>query len=81
MRKLLVNERMTRDPITVSSESFLSDAGRLMENNDIRRLPMIDDGKLVGILTWSDMRAALPFGATSFAIFGQDHPVAKMLVS
>jgi acetoin utilization protein AcuB len=72
---------MARDPITISSEAFLSDACRLMKDNDIRRLPVIDGGKLVGILTWSDMREALPFGADSSAIFEQNHPVAKMLVS
>jgi acetoin utilization protein AcuB len=52
-----------------------------MEDNDFRRLPVIDDGKLVGILTWSDICKALPFGASPSAIFGQDYLVAKMLVS
>jgi acetoin utilization protein AcuB len=72
MRKLLVYERMTPDPITVSSDTFLSDACRLMVDHEIRRLPVVDDGKLVGILSWSDVREALPPGMSSSDIFEQD---------
>jgi len=72
MRKLLVYERMTPDPITVSADTLLSDACCTMVDHEIRRLPVVEDGKLVGILTWSDVRGTLPADACSSDIFARD---------
>jgi acetoin utilization protein AcuB len=42
---------MTPNPITVSSRDSLATAKGLMDAGRFRRLPVIDDGMLVGILT------------------------------
>ena len=39
-----------KNPITVSSEVSLSESVSLMEENQIWDLPVVDDGKLVGLL-------------------------------
>jgi len=46
---------MTRDPITISPGSDLQTAARLLLQHDVRRLPVVDDGKLVGLVTVADV--------------------------
>ncbi len=46
---------MTRDPVTVSPESNIVEAARLLLKHVIRRLPVVDDGKLMGIVTIADI--------------------------
>jgi len=42
---------MTRNPITVDSETLIADALKLMKENNIRRLPVVTKGKLEGMVT------------------------------
>ena len=51
---------MTKNPITVDSETLLLDARKVMKENNIRRLPVVDKGKLVGIVTKQDLDEAVP---------------------
>jgi acetoin utilization protein AcuB len=51
---------MTPDPITISSDADLPEAYWLMVNNKIRRLPVVDRGVLVGIITLEDLRRMIP---------------------
>lgn len=46
---------MTRNPITISPGSDLQAAARLLLENRIRRLPVVDEGKLVGLVTVADV--------------------------
>lgn len=46
---------MTRDPITISPGSDLQTAARLLLKHGIRRLPVVDNGKLVGLVTVADV--------------------------
>ena len=52
-----VSNRMTKEPVTINPETFLSAAKEKMEAGKFRRLPVISDGKLVGIVTDRDMKA------------------------
>ena len=47
---------MTSDVLTVGPEATVREAIRLIEDSDIRHLPVIDDGKLVGIISDRDLR-------------------------
>jgi CBS domain-containing protein len=49
-----VSEIMTQNLVTVDPDSSLKDAARLMSNNGIRRLPVVKQNKLVGIVVSSD---------------------------
>ncbi len=51
---------MTKDPITIDSEALILDARRIMKEKNIRRLPVVDKGKLVGIITKHDIDEAAP---------------------
>lgn len=55
-----VREWMTSGPITITSRQTLPDAYRLMMGNNIRRLPVVDDGELVGIVTMRDLMQVEP---------------------
>jgi CBS domain-containing protein len=48
---------MSREPVTIRSDDALAKAKALMEAGRFRRLPVVDDGHLVGILTERDLRA------------------------
>jgi len=46
---------MTRDIISVAPEDNVEDAARKMIKNNIRRVPVVKDGELVGLVTASDL--------------------------
>jgi acetoin utilization protein AcuB len=53
--KITVGEVMTRDVITMSEYTPLEEAARIMADHKIGGLPVVRDGKLVGIITESDL--------------------------
>ena len=54
-----VEEVMSPDPITISSEASLEDLVELMTARKIKRVPVVDSGKLVGIVARSDLMRAM----------------------
>ncbi len=50
-----VRDIMTRYPATLSPGDDCREATRLMADKQVRRLPVVDNGKLVGILSLSDL--------------------------
>ena len=56
----LVQDWMTTNPIIISSNCTLPEAYWLMVNNKIRRLPVVDQDTLVGIVTLDDLRGKIP---------------------
>lgn len=53
---MLVSNRMTKDPVTVSGGDLLIQARLKMQKGGFRRLPVVSDGQLVGVITDRDMR-------------------------
>ncbi|HKX75919.1 MAG TPA: CBS domain-containing protein, partial [Acidimicrobiia bacterium] len=45
----------TQDVVSVSSRSAVAEAVSLMRQHNIRRLPVVDDGALVGIVSLGDL--------------------------
>jgi acetoin utilization protein AcuB len=78
--KMRIRDVMTRNPVTVESETLVLDAERIMKENNIRRLPVVDKGKLVGIVTHHDLLAASPSPATSLSVYELNYLLAKMKV-
>ncbi len=75
-----IRDMMTRNPITVESDTFVLDAQRIMKENNIRRLPVLEKGKLVGIVTKHDLLEASPSPATSLSIHELNYLLSKMKV-
>ena len=73
---MLVRERMTRRPITVSEDTSVQAALQLMREEKVRRFPVVDrHGKLVGMVAEKDLLYASPSPATSLSI----HEIAYLL--
>ena len=53
---MLVGKRMTANPVTIAPEDYLVEARAKMVQGRFRRLPVVQEGKLVGILTDRDLR-------------------------
>ncbi len=66
MKGFTVQEWMTPDPITVSSQTAIPDAYWKMIDKKIRRLLVVDDDHLVGVVTIDDLRQKIPY--TVFAM-------------
>ncbi len=50
-----ISEIMTENPITVSSDFTIEECMWLMTNKFIRHLPVIDEGKLIGVISIGDV--------------------------
>ncbi len=50
---------MSRDPISLTPETPVSEAARLLVERKIGGLPVVDNGQLVGIITTSDLLKTL----------------------
>lgn len=63
---MLVKYWMSKPPITIHVKAYLKEADELLKKNKIRQLPVMDDGKLVGLLTDKDIKRAAPSEVTRF---------------
>jgi CBS domain-containing protein len=52
-------DMMTRDPDTVDPDTSVRDAARLIHDTGHNRLPVVEDGRLVGVVTRVDVLGAL----------------------
>lgn len=75
-----VRDIMTSNLMTVSSDTPMVEAGKIMEFHRIQRLPVVDRGKLVGIVTREMLERAAPSQATSLTRWELSHLVSKMKV-
>jgi acetoin utilization protein AcuB len=71
---------MTKEPITVTPDTLAIDAQKIMKENKIRRLPVVEKGKLVGIVTFRNLMEAAPSSATSLSIFELNYLIMRMKV-
>lgn len=54
MRDIPIDQVMTPDPATVGPQTTAAEARRLLNSNVINHLPVVEDGRLVGIVSSSD---------------------------
>ncbi|SDF43458.1 CBS domain-containing protein [Sporolituus thermophilus] len=77
---MFVAKRMTPNPVTISPTATVADAFEIMRSHKFRRLPVVDKGRLVGIVTDRDLREVSPSPATTLSIFELNYLLAKMQV-
>ncbi|HOX11439.1 MAG TPA: CBS domain-containing protein [Spirochaetia bacterium] len=79
---MLVQELMTKNPLTTTPDTSVPDALALMRQKKVRRLPVLDKtGKLVGIVSDQDLLYASPSPATSLSVFEINSLIAKITVA
>jgi acetoin utilization protein AcuB len=66
---MLIRDVMTTNVVTVPSNTSISDAKRIMEAHRIQRLPVVDKGKLMGIVTARRLESVSPSKATSLTVW------------
>ncbi len=66
---MFVKDAMTQEVITISPDSTFSEAMDLIRKKGIRRLPVVKDGKVVGIVTEKDLLSASPSQATTLDVW------------
>jgi acetoin utilization protein AcuB len=65
---MLVKNWMSKNVISVDVNDSMHDAMKLMKENKIRMLPVMEEGKLVGIITDRDIKRASASDATTLEI-------------
>ena len=77
---ILVKDWMSKPVVTVGPKTKLSEAHQIMKDNNIRRLPVMADQRLVGIITIGDVREASPSDATTLSIWELNYLWAQLTV-
>jgi acetoin utilization protein AcuB len=65
---MLVKNWMSKPAITINADASMNDAIKLLKNHNIKMLPVMEKGKLVGIVTDRDLKRASASDATSLEI-------------
>ena len=77
---MFVADRMTRNPISVKPEDKVDTAAALLKEHKIRRLPVVDNGTLVGIVTDKDLMRVSPSAATTLSRYEINSLLAKISI-
>lgn len=75
-----VREWMTSPVMTISPFTSITSAHQIMKEKGIRRLPVVDDDGLVGIVTLGDVREASPSDATTLSIWELNYLWSQLTV-
>lgn len=78
---MLVGERMSQPVISVSPETPIHDALAMFKKEHIRRAPVIQDGKMVGIVTETDLLNASPSPVSTLSVWEMNYLLSKVTVN
>jgi acetoin utilization protein AcuB len=79
---MLVRERMSTQPVTITADVPITEALRIMRQNQVRRLPVLDEnGALIGIVSEKDLLYASPSPATSLSIYEMHDMLSRLRVT
>lgn len=77
---MLVGERMSQPVISLSPETPIHDALAMFKKEHIRRAPVIKDGKMVGIVTETDLLNASPSPVSTLSVWEMNYLLSKVTV-
>lgn len=77
---MYVKDWMSMDPVVVSPDTPVLEAQRIMRERRIRRLPVLERGKLVGMVTYRDLMEASPSSASTLSIHEMHYLLSKLTV-
>ncbi len=77
---MFAKDYMTRTVMTLHPEDHLVDVRKSMQEQGVRHLPVVDGGKLVGIVSLNTIRDAAPSKATDLSIHEVHYLLSKMKI-
>lgn len=77
---MIVADIMTTNVVSISSDTSLAEARRIMDAHRVRRLPVIDRGKLAGVVTSGALDRMGPSQLTTFSVHELGYLVNKITV-
>ena len=78
---MYIREYMKTPVITVTPDTLLDEALRIVRQHHIRRLPVVDEGKLVGLVTRQTLRqASLSSSVIPLSTLGMRYQLLRMKV-
>ena len=80
MDKILIRDWMTSDPFTIHPQQTVPQAHQMMKKKRIRRLPVVENNELIGIVTYGDIREAQPSNATSLSIYELNYLISLLTI-
>lgn len=79
---MYVKDNMIENPITIGPNASVSEAVDLMSENNLHRLPVVDDSnKLVGLVTESVITSNTPNNASTLSVFELNYLLNKLKIS
>lgn len=75
-----VKSYMTSNVVTVTEETKVLEALDIMKDNDFHRLPVVNDGRMVGLVTQEIIQENSPSTATSLSIYEMNYLLTKTTV-
>lgn len=78
---MLVKDYMSKEVITIAPNTPIFEAMDLMKQQGIHRLPVVENNKLVGLLTEGTIQEAMPSKATSLSVYEVNYLLNKMTVA
>ncbi len=76
-----IRDIMTYNVVTIPSDTLVNHANEIMRTHRFERLPVVDKGKLVGIVTKDRLLRAAPSSATSLSVWELNYLLSKMTVA
>jgi acetoin utilization protein AcuB len=78
---LRVRDLMTKTPRTVTPDTSVHEARALMQQRKIRHLPVLEHGRMVGIISDRLLRTVLPSPATSLSVWEVNYLLDRLTVA
>ena len=77
---MFIREYMQTKVVSISSMALVPDAEKIMQNHDIRRLPVIDHGRLKGLVTEKELIRLKPSSVSYVSHWETKYVIGNMLV-
>jgi len=77
---MYVKNKMTANPYTITANAPINEVIELMREKNLKRVPVVESEKVVGMLTHGDLQKVSPTKATTLSIYELNYLLSKMKV-
>jgi len=77
---MLAQDYMTKAVVTAHPDDLVVDVRKMMQDEGVRHVPIVEDGGLVGIVSLNSLRDAAPSKATDLSVHEVNFLLSKMVI-